>query len=255
MKKLIIILSAWLILPNAYSQSTTTTTTTTTTPAAEPAPQSVSQDQDHHKSSSDFKKGYIGVRALATLSSLRVRNIDNSTVATDFIVGYGGGGVLGMNFNQHIGAQLELLYSALAQKYKDNSGITRKLNVSYVNVPLLLMLNTDASRGVNLNVCAGPQVGINTGSSVKTESENSSDAIDTVHAVLAVKTGDIGFAYGIGLDFLLGPSLKLSIGYRGVQGLVDISDNSKNATTNDYYILDRAHVNTYSGYAGLAVLF
>lgn len=254
MKKVILILSAWLVLPNLYGQSTTTTTTTTTTPAPQTSA-APAQDNAGDNSSRDFKKGYLGVRALATMTSLRVKNIDNSTVATDFIVGYGGGGVIGVNFNKHVGTQLEVLYSALAQKYKDNSGITRKLNVNYLNIPLLLVLNTDASRGVNLNVCAGPQVGINTGSSVKTESSNSSDGVDTVHAVLAVKAGDFGFAYGVGLDFLLGQSLKLSLGYRGVQGLIDISDNSKNTTTNDYYILDRAHVNTYSGYAGLAFTF
>jgi hypothetical protein len=37
--------------------------------------------------------------------------------------------------------------------------------------------------------------------------------------------------------------------------LVDISDKNNNSTTNDYYILDRAHVKTYSGYLGLGFMF
>jgi opacity protein-like surface antigen len=255
MKKIILLLFACSIVPAVYSQSSTTVTTTTTTTTPEETVVTQKTESDHDAASKGYKCGYIGARGLATLSSWRVQNLDKSTVSTDFVVGFGGGGIAGVNFSKHVGLQLEVLYSELAQKYKDNSGVSRNLKLNYLNIPLLLMLNTDVSRVVNLNVCAGPQVGINTGSSFKTESANSSDMVDTVHAVLAVKAGDIGIAYGIGLDFMLSPSLKLSLGYRGVQGLVDVSDNSKNATTNDYYILDRAHVNTYSGYAGLAVCF
>lgn len=255
MKKLIYILSVWLVGNGAFAQSTTTTTTTTTTNDDKVAVVNTDKhDDDHDTHMRDFKRGYIGGRAMATLSDWKLKSSDNSTLSTDFVVGFGGGGVVGVNFSRHFATQLEVLYSELAQKYKDNSGIEHNMKLSYINVPLLLVLNTDVSRVVNLNVCAGPQLGINTGSSFKSESFNSENG-DTVHAVLAVKPGDIGFAYGIGLDFALCPNLKLNIGYRGVQGLVDISDNSKNATTNDYYILDRAHVNTYSGYAGLTVLF
>ncbi|MEO8087312.1 MAG: porin family protein [Bacteroidota bacterium] len=254
MKKLFLILAASFILPNVNGQSTTTTTTTTepgTTPATEASSTPV---QESSSAKHEYKKGYLGVRALATLTSLRVRSIDNSTIATDFIVGYGGGGVIGFNFSKNIGVQAEILYSMLAQKYKDKSEIERNLKISYLNIPLLLVLNTDVSRVVNLNVCVGPQLGINTGSSLNSESSTPENA-DTVHAVLAVKTADFGFAYGIGVDFMIAPSLKLSIGYRGVQGLIDVSDKSENTTNNDYYILDRAHVNTYSGYAGLAFCF
>ncbi|CAN5527586.1 hypothetical protein BH11BAC1_BH11BAC1_25440 [soil metagenome] len=256
MKKLFLILAVSFILPNVNGQSTTTTTTTTTSEStATPAPEATSTPaQEGNSATNEFKRGYFGARALVTLTSLRVKSIDNSTIATDFIVGYGGGGVIGVNFSKNLGLQAEVLYSMLAQKYKDNDQIERNLKISYLNIPLLFVLNTDVSRVVNLNVCAGPQLGINTGSSLKTESSNSDNA-DTVHAVLAVKTADFGFAYGIGVDFMLAPSLKLSIGYRGVQGLVDVSDKSKNTTNNDYYILDRAHVNTYSGYAGLAICF
>lgn len=251
MKKLILILATSFVLPNVYGQTTTTTTTTTTDPATAPATEAAAENGSPKP---EFKKGYVGVRALATFTSIRIKNIDNSTIATDFIVGYGGGAVVGMNFTKNIGLQAEVLYTMLAQKYKDNNNIERSLKVNYVNIPLLFTLNTDVSRVVNLNVCAGPQLGINTGSSLKAESSNSENP-DTVHAVLSVKAGDVGFAYGIGVDFMLAPSLKLSVGYRGVQGLIDVSDKSKSATTNEYYILDRAHVNTYSAYAGLALCF
>jgi hypothetical protein len=70
-----------------------------------------------------------------------------------------------------------------------------------------------------------------------------------------VKSGDFGFAYGAGLDFSLGGYTSLGVGFRGVYGLVDISDNSHSTATDDYYVLDRTHVKTYSGYIGLSFGF
>jgi len=37
--------------------------------------------------------------------------------------------------------------------------------------------------------------------------------------------------------------------------LFDISDNEQNQTTDSYFVLDRTNVKTYSGYAGLSILF
>jgi hypothetical protein len=255
MKKVILILSAWLILPAAFGQSTTTTTTITTTTSSpvEGIAQTGSDDDDERRR--EFRRGYIGARALASFASFDVRTIDNNVVVADIILGYGGGAVVGVNLSPHFALQAEILYSELAQKYKDDNGISRNLKLNYINVPLLVLVNSNVTKPVNLNIGAGPQIGINTGSSVKTEAVNESDMTDTVHAALAVKSGDIGIAYGAGLDFLLSPALKFSIGYRGVRGLVDISDDSNTTTTKDYYILDRAHVNTHSAYAGLSVCF
>lgn len=244
MKKILIGIMVLWGINSSYGQTTTTTTTTTS-------------NQDNgttaESSSSDFKKGYIGVRGLMTFTSLKVKGLGDGAIETSYKAGYGGGGVLGVNLTKNFGLQLEVLYSSLSQSFKDESGFEREFKVNYINVPLLLMLNTDASKGLNLNICVGPQLGLNTGSSIDKMQQGA--GVDSVNAVLAVKSGDIGFAYGAGLDFLIGDALKLSIGFRGVRGLVDISDNSQNITTNEYYVLDRAHVNTYSGYAGVALCF
>lgn len=193
--------------------------------------------------------GIFGVRFMPTITSLQYSE-SQGVVETSFVLGYGAGILLGTNFNDNVGLQGEILYSQLAQMYKMNSDVEHKVKLNYVNVPLLLSLNTGISNPVNLNFVIGPQLGLNTGSSV--EVSEGAEA-DTVHAVLAVKRGDIGFAYGIGIDF--GTEVKFSVGFRGVYGLVDISDQSNNITTNEYYILDRAHVRTYSGYAGISFLF
>ena len=193
--------------------------------------------------------GIFGVRLMPAITNLQFSN-SQGAIETSFVLGYGAGILLGLNFNDHVGLQGEILYSQLAQKYKTNSDIERKVKLAYINVPLLLSLNTGIRNPVNLNLVVGPQLGLNTGSSV--EIDNGAEA-DTMHAVLAVKRGDIGFTYGIGVDF--GTDVKFSVGFRGVYGLVDISNRSRNITTSEYYILDRAHVRTYAGYIGLSFLF
>ncbi len=193
----------------------------------------------------------LGVRYMPTFTSLGYSKTDEGEVETTFVLGYGIGGLVGVNFNDHVGLEAEVIYSSLAQKYKTPSKIESEIELTYINVPLLLVLNTGYSKAVNFNVCAGPQVGINTGSKIQS---NGTQKGDTVIAVLAVKPADLGIAYGAGLDFGP-PNFKISIGFRGVYGLIDIGDRSSSITTNQYYVLERAHVKTYSGYIGLALGF
>ena len=72
-----------------------------------------------------------------------------------------------------------------------------------------------------------------------------------------VKTGDIGFAYGAGVDFGLNPSqtFRLGLGFRGVYGLFDISDDSGSLSNDSFFVLEKTHVKTYSGYLGFSLLF
>jgi hypothetical protein len=97
-------------------------------------------------------------------------------------------------------------------------------------------------------------MGINVGSRVTSSGDSEAG---TVAATVAVKQADLGLAYGAGFDFALNKmrTIKLNLGFRGVYGLVDISDNSKTKTTNSYYIIDKTNVETYSGYLGLSFVF
>src|SRR5436190_18960037 len=137
-------------------------------------------------SSSDDGSGIFGVRFMPTLTSLQYSE-NEGVIETSFILGYGAGLLLGTNFNDNVGLQGEIMYSQLAQKYKTGGNIERKVKLNYINVPLLLSLNTGIHNPVNLNFVIGPQLGLNTGASV--EINNGIEA-DTVHAVLAVKRGD-----------------------------------------------------------------
>jgi opacity protein-like surface antigen len=252
----LIAITAWGI-SGSYAQTdsvrtsttvTTTTTTGTATGTAEPAAAEAKEDDSDND---DYSKFYIGARFMPTFTQFDVKTLENGTAKTTFVVGYGIGGLIGVNFSRNVGMQLEAIYSSLSQKFTDRNE-ERRIDLTYIHIPLLLTLNTDVSKAVNLNIAFGPQVGINTGSEIESEGSN---GVDTVQAVIAVKPADFGLAYGAGLDFMLAPSLTLDLGFRGVYGIIDISDDNKTKTTNQYYILDRSHVKTYAGYAGLKLLF
>jgi opacity protein-like surface antigen len=242
----------------AKTKTTTTTTVTTeqeTVPdSTKPAPVEQSAPvpaaQEPSSPAPEWKGAHIGAVAQATFTDVKVTG-SNGTVNTSYVVGYGAGGYLGYFFNPNVEVRVEALYSSLAQQI-EYGNTERKMHLSYVNFPLLLGLHTGYNKPVSLNIVAGPQIGINTGSSIDGDG---SEGVDTVQASISVKPADIGIAYGAGLDFGFGKErlVHLNIGFRGVYGLVDISDGNKSTTTSDLYIIDRAHLKTYSGYAGISV--
>lgn len=197
--------------------------------------------------------GVFGLRFMPTFSSLKLQSASGNTIKGEFVLSYGGGAILGLNYDNHIGLEAEVIYNNLSQKYKDQD-LERTIHINYINIPVLLSLNTGRANAVNLNIVGGPQLGINVGSSISTKG---GEGVDTVQAVLAVKKSDFGFAYGAGLDFGLNKSksVRLDLGFRGVYGLININDKSKSIETNQYYILEKAHVETYSAYIGFLILF
>ena len=203
-------------------------------------------------SKANAQSAEFGLRFMPTVSALDMKTSSGGTVSGQATFGYGVGAFLGYNFSNHVGIQGEVIYSSIMQKYKEQD-VERKIKLKYVNIPLLLSLNTNKTGPINFNVVAGPQIGISVGSSVSTSGGNESNT----NAIIDVKKGDLGLAYGAGADFALSSSgaIRLGLGFRGVYGLFDISDNNNSTTTNSYYILDRTHLKTYSAYAGLSIVF
>jgi hypothetical protein len=246
----------------------TTTTTTTTTidtssltapvpppapvaPAPAPAPVAPAPAEDDIHNADNVPGGYIGFRYMPTFTSFDVRTRSNGEAVTTFSLGHGAGGYLGANFNKHTALQLEVIYSQLSQKYSDQDRNTT-VDLNYVNIPLMFVLNTNITKPVNFNVTAGPQVGINVGSKIETDNNG---AADSTTAVLAVKGHDFGIAYGAGFDFRLGSDVQLGLGFRGVHGLLDISDRSQTKSTDEYLILDKSYLDTYAAYIGIRFNF
>jgi hypothetical protein len=199
------------------------------------------------------KRGEVGARFMPTFSAFQLKNAEGQSVKGRIVFGYGFGVLGAFNFSKHVGVQGEIIYNAISQKYKEQDS-EHRVNLRYVNIPLLLSLNTGKTNRVNVNVVVGPQVGISVGGEVKT---NGNSDLTTAEPLIVVKQGDLGLAYGAGIDFGLNSArtFRLGIGFRGVYGFFDISDDSQDPGLNNYYALDRAHIKTYSAYAGFSFLF
>ena len=198
------------------------------------------------------QKAEFGFRYMPTFSSFDMQASDGNTIKGEVTVSHGLGVLLGYNFNEYVGIQGEVIYSSVARRYSEPP-FEHKVVLKYVNIPLLLSLNTGKTNMVNLNIVAGPQIGIRVGSHLYT----SGDGVLLARPLLEVKKTDLGFAYGAGLDVGLNEerTFRLGLGFRGVYGLVNISDNSTTTSTDTYYILERTNIETYSGYIGFSVLF
>jgi hypothetical protein len=201
----------------------------------------------------EFHRVEIGFRLMPTFSRFNMTTSSGGNIRGDATFGMGIGGLIAFNFNKHAGIQSEIIYNNLNQKYKDQD-LDRQIRVRYVNIPLLLSLNTGNANRVNLNAVFGPQLGINIGSSIHTSGSQTSD---TVTAVFAAKSGDFGVAYGGGLSVSLNPThtIRLDLGFRGVFGFINVNNTHEAPPPNTEYILDRAVISTKAGYAGLSFLF
>lgn len=239
MKKLLTAVSVLFLTIEMSAQETPPQTTTTTTSTT--------------SSSSDLKRLELGIRFMPTVSSFKMNTSDGNTVQGQATLGFGIGGMLAFNFSNHVGIQTELIYNSLSQKYKDGN-LDRKISVQYVNIPVMISLNTGKSRPVNLNLAFGPQMGFNVGSKV---SSSGGGGQDTVQAVIALKSGDMGFAYGAGLEFALNESrnIRLDLGFRGVWGFLDVSTPVKGASGTTYNVISETNIKTYSGYVGITFMF
>src|SRR5205814_1536614 len=89
-----------------------------------------------------LRMGEFGVRYMPTFTSMNFRNYNNEVVQGDVSLSHGVGVMLGLNFSKNVGLQAEVNYLDITQKYKDRN-LERQVNVSYLNIPVLLSLNTD----------------------------------------------------------------------------------------------------------------
>jgi hypothetical protein len=200
-----------------------------------------------------YKTVELGIRYMPTVSAFQIQTYSGGTVKGQATFGHGYGGMMALNFSNHFGFQGELIYYDLSQKYKDQD-LNREINVKYLNLPLMLSLNTGKSNPVNLNFVFGPQFGLNLGSEIKRSGGSNTD---TFTYVLATKQNDFGIAYGGGFEFMLNEfkTIRLDLGFRGVHGFMNIHKTSSLESETTVYIIESAKVRTKSLYFGLSFLF
>lgn len=202
----------------------------------------VAQDDSNHAPVLE-----LGFRYMPTFSSIDVQTSNGDVIDGSVKVRHGFGVMLGINFGQHVGIQSEVNYYQVSQDYRDNS-LDRTVKLRYINIPVLLSLNTNKAGIVNLNFVAGPQFGVNVGSRLNT---SGTDNTGTLNATVAMKKGDIGFAYGAGLG-IGNHNVRLDLGYRGFFGFVKMNDD---AGEGSYNVVVNASRQSHGAYVGITFLF
>jgi hypothetical protein len=197
----------------------------------------------------DLKMVELGIHYMPTFYSLDFHSENGDVIKGSVTMAHGFGGMLGLNFSPHVGVQGEVDYYRATQKYKDQ-GISNEVNIKYLDIPVMLSLNTNKMARVNLNAVVGPQFGINVGSDI-----NTSGSSGTATATVAAKKGDIGAAFGAGLEFALdeGHNVRLDLGYRGFYGFVKMDANKTGSDS--YNVMVSANRKTNGAYVRLTFLF
>lgn len=192
----------------------------------------------------------FSLRLLHTFSSFDIIAASGSTTKGTITLGYGIAGIANVEFSKHFAMQGEILYSSSTHTFQEEDA-ERQITMNYLHIPILAVFNTGTSDPVNIHLEAGPQFGLTLGSQMSGGNPSGQTA------VLAMRSTDIGIAYGIGMDVGIDPlnMLRLSFGFRGVAGLTPMGDTSGTLSPNSYYVLGAGSRDTYSGYIGLAYRF
>lgn len=116
------------------------------------------------------QKGWqVGLKSIPFFSMINNQtDSDTSKEGYEFVIsgGYSFGVAGGYNFNDHIGVQLNVLYSNQGQTNKttyigtDSLTVRYTRRVSYLKLPLMLRLNTNPERKVIYSALIGPQLDI-----------------------------------------------------------------------------------------------
>lgn len=199
----------------------------------------------------NLKVGEFGLLYLPTFTKLDLKTYNGEVVEGTATLGHGFGAMVAVNLSKNVGIRLEGNYIGMMQKYKDRN-LEREVHINYLNFPLMLTLNTDKTKPVNFNVHLGPQFGLNVGSEITGDAVGSED---TLHAVIVVKEGDVGIAYGAGFEIGLTPkrTVRLDFGFRGMYGLVDMRGDTTEPNT--YNVVVKGSRKAYGGYLGLTLAF
>jgi hypothetical protein len=207
--------------------------------------------QDHYYNTNKLHPVELGVRYMPTFVSMQFRNSNGDVVQGDVSVSNGYGVMLATNFSRHVGIQAGVDYLAINQKYKDMN-LDRQVQVNYLNIPVMLSLNTNKTKPVNVNFVVGPQFGVNVGSNTSTSGNGDTQ---TLHATVGASGPDIGAAYGAGLEIALDRArcFRIDLGYRGFYGLVNGSTTQTGPNT--YNVFVQGSRRTNAGYVGLTWAF
>lgn len=156
--------------------------------------------------------------SLGIKGGVNLYNIHNDNSATyDSKLGFNVGLLGHIHVASHFAIQPEINFSTQGAKYDLDNSVT-KLNLNYINVPVLIQYMWD--NGFRLQ--AGPQAGL----LISAKSEINDNTVDIKNDF---KSLDLGVSFGMGY---IHPSTGIGIDARYNLGLSNINENSGVKSTN-----------------------
>lgn len=157
-----------------------------------------------------IKAGYNSSLGMNNLSSVTTGDYNLNSVSSELANGFHAGIFARLGF-KNIYFQPEFLYSMGKKDYtitfKDavNKDVTfnKLVNVSTLDVPLLLGYKLLDLKLVNLRVFAGPKLRFNAGSSLSYSNLTTGGSVTQDQLVKDVKAAQVGLEAGVGVDVLM----------------------------------------------------
>jgi hypothetical protein len=176
-------------------------------------------------SSALAQKGFhFGLKYQPNICSVQNQNFtDSVNIDLKSTFAQGGGVTFAFNLFDNFGIQAEALYSEQGQKFirTDTSGNNYEniLKLTYINVPVLLRLNSSTRKTVSFNITGGIQMGLLYGAGLTVKR---TEGTITTGVASKFETVDMAVVYGGGFDINLAEFFHFNIGLRLVEGLTDI---------------------------------
>lgn len=156
-------------------------------------------------------------------------------------MGFLGGIFADIGFTDKFGIQPEILYISKGMKAtgeEDDVEFTSTVNLTYLEIPLLLKLKIPASPQLTFQILAGPAIGMNLGAKVAIDVEGEDIPDEDIKD--DIKYMDMGVSFGAGVGIGLGSGI-LTLDGRYTMGLMSVADDTDEAKTN--------YISIMAGYA------
>lgn len=159
-----------------------------------------------------IKAGYNSSLGMNNLNSVKTGEYNLNSVSSEIANGFHMGAFVRIGF-QNIYFQPELLYSMGKKDYtitfedmaQNNAKVTfdKSVNISTVDVPLLLGYKLLDLKLVNLRVFAGPKLRFNAGSTLSYSNLSNGGSVTPANLEKDVKAAQVGLEAGVGVDVLM----------------------------------------------------
>jgi len=156
-----------------------------------------------------------GIKAGLALANLYGDDVED----TDMKLGFGGGAFLTYNFTPQFAIQPEVMFMMKGAKFTEE-GIDddTKINLTYIEIPVLLKFTPQMEGNIKPNIFAGPAVGILMSAKIK------NDAFDEDFDIKdGMKSMDFGIHFGAGVDIQM-ETIKITFDARYCMGMAKVID-------------------------------